>query len=269
MLADLNSYNPVIIQFPRFAGGKFISNCLALSKHSVPQDKTMAEYLLENSDDYDYRLNGILKTLPPIEHITNWINDYEYGDFNLFGMAHESWRQGLNGTLNESTVALSKSELKFFITCHGSLELPHLLSIWPNAQIILLKNHNNFQEISAKLKQEDIFDAQWQCANQHYKTYNTLKGTSWPSWEEFEDANYDVRKLDSKYRYVSTEIEKYYVWSKINNNVYSIDVDSCIFDKEKFLQAIENLYKKLDFDDFNPELVSSFWQAYIRLHVDK
>jgi hypothetical protein len=49
MKINYNSYNPIIIQFPRFAGGKFISNCLALSKHAVPQHSTMAKYLLDNS----------------------------------------------------------------------------------------------------------------------------------------------------------------------------------------------------------------------------
>ena len=50
--------------------------------------------------------------------------------------------------------------------------------------------------------------------------------------------------------------------------VIPVDIDNCIFDQHAFLSAMEQLYKKLNFDDFNPDLVGKFWQAYIDLHVD-
>ena len=75
MMINYNSHNPVIIQFPRFAGGKFISNCLALSKYAVPQDAATARYLLDNPTDYNYRFARVNDTLPKtVGKMKNWID---------------------------------------------------------------------------------------------------------------------------------------------------------------------------------------------------
>jgi hypothetical protein len=55
MTVNYQSTNPIIMSFPSFTGGKFISNCLSLSKYACPQDPEAAEYLLKNQNDYDYR----------------------------------------------------------------------------------------------------------------------------------------------------------------------------------------------------------------------
>ena len=44
------------MHFPAYAGGKFISNCLALSKNCMIMDKDSVGYLTEHSLDYEYRL---------------------------------------------------------------------------------------------------------------------------------------------------------------------------------------------------------------------
>lgn len=51
-----NTKNAVIMAFLPFAGGKFLGNCLSLSKDFCLQDPLAAEYLLQNPTDYDYRL---------------------------------------------------------------------------------------------------------------------------------------------------------------------------------------------------------------------
>jgi hypothetical protein len=61
-------------------------------------------------------------------------------------------------------------------------------------------------------------------------------------------------------------MQNYYKWHEISNLVIEFDIDSVIFDRYKFLSAMENLYKQLGFDDFNPALVGEFWQRYIDLH---
>jgi len=47
------------------------------------------------------------------------------------------------------------------------------------------------------------------------------------------------------------------------------DIDNSIFDKSKFLSAMETLYHQLAYDDFNRRLVGDFWQSYMDLHIDK
>ena len=262
MEINFQSESPVIIQFPRFAGGKFLSNCLSLSKHCVPQDKTIAEHLLHNPTDYNYRVNRLSSTLPLLTDMINWINKYELGDTQLFGMAHMSWRAGLQHIPpNDVTVKLSNSNLKFFIVCHsGPNEILNLVKVWPNATIIMLKGYRKFYNISSKLKSNKVEMIEDHAGNYCEEKYNFLKGTSWPNWEEFENNNYISDRSD---------IQQYYHWNQVTNRILPFNVDNNIFNKENFLTTINDLYIQLGFDDFNPELVGDFWQRYIALHIDK
>ena len=260
-MINYNSTNPVIIQFPRFAGGKFLSNCLSLSQCCVPQDRQLAEYLIDHPDNYEYRFNKLLLTLPPADKMVNWINQFELGDNQLYGPAHISWRHGLKNTpVNDTTVKLSNSNLKFFIVCHsGPDEILKILKVWPNARIIMLKNYREFYNISSTLKSNGPEPIENHAGNYHVEKYNLLKGDNWPSWEEFESDNYISTNL---------EIQEYYHWHLVTNPVIPFDIDNSIFNKEQFLKAMAELYDVLGFDDYNQNLVGNFWQSYITLHVD-
>ena len=156
MKIDFKSYNPIIICFPRYAGGKFISNCLALSKHAVPQDCKIAKNLLLTASDYQYRFDSIIKSLPPSRSdMKEWINKYEFGDRQLYGEVIDQWRNGIVSTEKMNTVVtdLSTSNLRYFICCHdGADSVKKLLRVWPNAQILVLINHVQFSTISWQLK---------------------------------------------------------------------------------------------------------------------
>jgi len=268
MKTNFLSDNPVIIQFPRYAGGKFISNCLALSRHSVPQNKQLAEYLLENPTDYDYRLTTVLNTLPPPNDMINWIDRYELGDMQLFGSGHLKWRRGENKNINDITTKLSNSKLKFFIVCHGGPdELINLLSVWPNAKILMLINHNKFSKISGFLKANST-EVDFNAGNYCKSKYELLSGPSWPSWDQFENAGFNTNNLADCQEDIRVEMNQYYKWNLIHTTPTMIDIDNSIFDQNKFLILIKHLYQILGFTDFNKELVNKFWQAYMALHVD-
>ena len=267
-MINFNSTNPVIIQFPRFAGGKFISNCLSLSEHTVPQDKKLAEYLLLHPNDYEYRFNNLINTLPPKHDMINWIGKYELGDTQLFGAVYLEWHNGNlgNNQINDITSKLSNSNLKFFISCHSGPEQTYnLLKVWPNATIILLINHVKFSNISAKLKgPTDNID---QYAGNYCKSkYNLLAGIDWPCWEEFESCGFNIKHLTNYPKNILTEIGQFYKWHIINTLPLLFDIDSCIFDKNKFLMSIQTLYQDLNLPDFNATLISNFWQKYIEFH---
>ena len=152
-MVNYQSTNPVILQFTRFAGGKFIGQCLALSRHAVPQDKEMAKYLLENPTDYAYRVKCLTQTLPPsLEEMGDWINKYELGDTQLYGPAHQQWKTTGIPVANVVTELLSNSNQKFFIVNHAYEALPNLLNVWPNATIILFTNFRKFFDIAKVLK---------------------------------------------------------------------------------------------------------------------
>lgn len=261
-MVNFNSTNPVIIQFTPFAGGKFISNCLSLSKYAVPQDTRAAEYLINNSDDYQFRLETALNSLAPRHDMLNWISMYEYGDADLYGPVQEIWRTG-NPTvnyINSLTEQLSNSNLKFFICSHrGPGEVSNLLKVWPNATVIVLKNYRKFFEIAAKLKTSDLQPIESYAGNYCKEKYNMLKGHDWPTWEQFENDNYITD---------NTEMQQFYLWHLVKNKKMVVDVDSTIFDEALFISNMQQLYTQLGFDDFNSSAIATFWKRYMSLHVD-
>ena len=252
MKINYDSYNPVIIQFPRFAGGKFISNCLALSKYAVPQDATTANYLLENPDDYNYRFNQVSKTLPgTVAEMRNWIANYEFGDYQ-----------------QESSLAqLSNSGLNFFLAAHQPNNTVGLLALWKNAKVIILTNFRQFSNISCERKGNGE-TVEGVSGNYCVEKYTLLKGSSWPTWDEFNAAKFDVINISNLPISIRDEISNFYPPNP-DAATLGFDIDNSIFDKSKFLSAMEALYHQLTYDDFNRQLVGDFWQSYIDLHIDK
>lgn len=261
--------NMIIIAFPRFAGGKFLSNCLSLSRHCVPQHLKFAEYLLDNPNDYQYRLNAVMSSLPPSRSkMKQWITQYELNEMLLYGDVWHSWSQGMwTDNVNFGIIEkLSNAKLQMFLIGHG--EPINFLKIWPNARIIFLTNHRKFSEISLKLKSHGADSLNQHTGNYCEEKYNQLAGQPWPTWKQFDLVGYNINKLHGYSDDIISEISEYYPCSTINNPMYTFDVDNCIFDKHKFSEAVMKLYTQLGFDDYNQLLVEKFWQSYISLHID-
>ena len=251
MKINYKSDKVIILQFTRFAGGKFISNCLALSKHAVPQDAKVGKYLLDNPDDYNYRFKKLLTTLPPsVIEMRNWISKYEFGDNQQDSLLDK----------------LSNSDLNFFLTSHDPESTIELLEQWPNAKVIVLTNVRQFSDIANKRKNNG--ETNNVLGNYCIEKYNLLKGNSWPTWEQFNTALFNVDKLLNVPINIVNEMSEFYICNQINAITIGFDIDNCIFDKFKFLSSIENLYNQLGYTDFNPKLVGDFWQQYIDLHID-
>ena len=261
--------NFIIIAFPRYAGGKFISNCLSLSRFTCPQDTETAKYLLEHSDDYDYRLNSVMRTLPPTRSdMIDWISKFEFGDFQMYGPAVNSWQNGNYKPHTDLVDKLITSGFRLFLTAHGGdTAVRNLLKIWPNSTIVKLINHVEFSNISRSLKSNDNKTLEDHAGNYCEKKYTDLAGQSWPSWQQFESVGYDIRQLPD-YNSIAEEILEFYNWKGIDNKTVLLDIDNSIFNQTKFLTAMENLYKQLGLTDYNPALVGKFWQSYMTLHVD-
>ena len=184
--------NFIILSFPRFAGGKFIGNCLSLSRLCCPQDPVVAKHLLNSPDDYDYRLKAVMSTLPPSRaSMIDWISYYEFGDFQLYQESCRLWSNGVKNNPNELVNNLIESKFRLFLNTHGGDEgVRNLLKVWPNSKIIKLINHVNFSEISRSLKSADNKSIEEHAGNYCKKKYNELAGPDWPSWEEFESVGW-------------------------------------------------------------------------------
>lgn len=270
MPTNYQSTNPIVVQFPRFAGGKFIINCLALSRHCVPQDLEIAEHLIDNPGDYAYRLSSVMKTLPLASDMINWINCYELGDRQLFGSVARKWAQGVSddSNINDITKKLSIANMKFFITAHsGPDQVANVLKVWPRASIVMLLNHRKFSLISARLKSKNN-NVDANAGNYCQSKYQQLAGKDWPTWTKFESIGFNINLLTGYSKKILAEIGQFYQWHLITTAPIMIDIDSNIFDQHKFLHMIQQLYSDLGLEDFDSNLVGTFWKSYINLHVD-
>lgn len=223
-MIDKGKSNCVIVNFPVYAGGKFIINCLSLSKYTHPQ--TSIRHLLAVPDDYSYRFNLVNQSLPPKDKIRDWRN-FELGNTKYSNPPTLVWGDWLQGDRFrvENLVGfdrLEQSGLKFFLVTHGNPA--NLLRRWPAATMIVLENYQKFQRLAISLKSDNL--------------------------ELLE--NLPVTDL---------------IGCSATNTTLVFDIDSCIFDQEKFLPQIKMLYNDLGFDDFNCELVLQYYNSYMALHL--
>jgi hypothetical protein len=160
--------------------------------------------------------------------------------------------------------------LHFFIVCHEGPEVAqNLINVWPNARTIMLVNFEKFFQISHNLKSQTPEKLIDYAANYCKEKYNMLAGPNWPSWNDFQLAKFNTNNLVGFSALIIEEMKQFYKWYQISNPVITFDIDSAMFDRYKFLKAMENLYKQIGFDDFDSERIGDFWQQYIDLHVDK
>lgn len=260
------SHNASMISFLPFSGGKFLSNCLSLSRHCCPQDPAAAEYLLECPNDYDRRLEIVLKTLPSTDQMIDW-RSFEYGDHQLYGDAFFSWLSGVAVEPNDITKKLCHSEMRFFITDH-SMQPINLCQIWKNSVIIRLINSRTFQDLCL-IKKNGGTPTDMTQTNGNYcvEKYDTLRGLDWPSWQQFQSSGYDIRKCGIFDQEIINEIGKFYTLHTIQNQVIMYDVDQNYFDKDKFSVSMRNLYDNLGPTDFSSDLVEFFYTKYMSLHL--
>ena len=227
----------IFLIYPKYVGGKFISNCLALSKYCVVQNSALAKIDLKfkNIDQsyYDFKLNSILKSLPVKDQITNW-SMFEFGCDKLYGINEAFYQDNDIKTIREqisTNKMLEEIQAHHKNSCtivHDYRTLMKELVIFPNAKIIEFKNFDAFRKLSAQLK-SSIDPTQ-------DSTYNLTK--------EYHYKDQDFYQLES----------------------FVVDVDATFMEWYPFNQMMMLLYDFMGFDDYNSELVYKFWVAYTNLH---
>lgn len=256
--------NATVLSFVPYTGGKFLSNCLALSRYACPQHTLAADYLLRHPDDYDFRLRIVSESLPPPDKMISW-RDFEYGDQQIYGHAFGAWIAGVAAEPNDITKKLCISDMRFFVTNHGVAPI-NLGRIWKNATIIKLINSRKFQDLclSKKVEKPKTDRSQYN-GNYCEEKYSILRDPDWPSWQEFEKSGHDVRNFPTLNTRTSEKIAEFYHLLPANNQVLLFDVDS-YFDIHRFMRSIKQLYQNLNFTDFQPDLVEYFYKQYADLH---
>jgi hypothetical protein len=238
------------MHFPAYSGGKFIGNCLSLSKHCIVNDESSINHLVKNPTDYNYRLSTMIQKLPnSVMDMKNWVSTYEFGE-----LLHSDY--STNDTVNK----IIDNNLMFCVNAHSLNNAEIILKSWGDAHVISLINYYKFQDIAYELKGTRGIEN----SNEYVEKYNSLRGNSWPSWKEFQSVGYNVTKLEHCYpTHILDEIVCYY--PPVSSVVF--DMDSCIFDLKLFIISMQKLYNELGFDDFNEKIITTYYNRYIELHI--
>lgn len=261
------SENATIMSFLPYSGGKFLSNCLSLSKNFCPQDPEVAKYLLEFPDDYDRRLETVMKTLPPSDRILDW-RSYEYGDMQFYGRPFLLWGSGVAAAPIDLTKKLCDSNMRFFITDHTMTPV-NLCRIWKKATIVRLVNFRKFRDLCLikKTGSQPTNIDQIHADDGYYDLYkNFLPRSDWSTWEQFQRSGYDIDKCDILDREKIRKIDKLHDLQIIQRRVILYDVDQNYFDRNKFLTSVQNLYSNFGLSDFSYDLTGFFYDKYMSLH---
>ena len=224
---NFNTTNMIILVYPEFAGGKFVSNCLSLSHHAVPQhhnnqsaNTTLALLdMNKTSDEYRFRRYLINNSLPPIGNTNVW-RRYEYGCFEFYGMQTSSMAVSRDMDFHAHVAPVSNSNKKFFIVAHNPDTLQEVRNAWPNASVLSLSNYEHHQQKSISLKQR---------RTREIPIYNITPN----DYEHCSHTHVDMSKL---------------------------------YDFSAWSAEIQRLYIHYGFDDFNQEYVREFWEKYMALH---
>ena len=267
-MINFETPNAVIVSFPAFSGGKFISNCLSLSSNTIFTDPHSADYLLANPQDYSKRLEVAKSTLPQKDNLLNWRN-YEFSNKSFYGDDFTNWIH--TGTVNVANInqvveEVTNSKVTFFMIDHsGPPTLNKLIQVWPNATVIRLINSRLFQSMCVKLKSDTVSLSDIN-GNYCIEKYDILAGQDGPSWKQFQQEGFRIDKFDGVTEFTHNMLAEHYPWHTIYNKVILFDIDSCIFDSNKFLHAVSGLYQNLGFNDFAPARILDFYKSYISLH---
>ena len=145
-MINYDTKNCIIVAYPPGAGGNFLINSLALSKHAVMSDKDLAEQQLAGSLTSVDKLE-ILKTRIQNSSNTHW-NDLKLGILSLTGVTPENYytlsKEQIDQTYYDVVHTLSNSDYKFFLMAHDKRSLEQICKIWNNPTIILFENTKKF-----------------------------------------------------------------------------------------------------------------------------
>jgi len=100
-------------------------------------------------------------------------------------------------------------------------------------------------------------------ASEYYKSYwPTIKHVCLVNNEKF--AKSALPKKNNKLNYDNDWTSLGYTPAGLG---FDFDIDSTVFDTNKFLDQVEMLYEYLGFDDFKAEYIKEYHTRYIELHV--
>ena len=271
----------IILYYPGFAGGKFLSNCLALSQFAVVQDPYLAELDLKFHDaDFKQALDVTARSNYDKVALSDWpsyddlINNIESIDIKKFE------------TNFDFRVAIRTIRTLYCSTYYTFKKRAVMHSLPPDAFMHNWEKYeygckqffgvNSFDYAhNAQLIESNVFNSVVPLISNSNRNFfivthdcSILEGIlkKWPNAQIIQLINsIEFRKLASKLKQL--EPIQTYEFDNIYKNAITFDVDSTYFNRNMFLSAMKNLYGVLGYNDFNvDDNLLEFYKAYMLLH---
>ena len=262
----------IIVNFPPGAGGKFLTNSIALSHQAVLQHHALTKFTPDKKLDWLCARYRSMNTLI-------W-QDLDLGCIQLFGNTRST--MDLESRVSESTSwqysnaipELIKQNKYFFVVAHNSNQLAWLLQTWTNAKIIRFVNYLDFVKkfrpsyipivtrfgVGKKLKKH--ISAWWQdhrCDSWPVEPPLTLDAYRLPEYQKI------VSDIDPINQFiVNLTIQQQYDLTGNVTDHWTIDWDaSCYLNQELYLQQLEILYNKLGLADFDASGAKQLYAVWV------
>jgi len=152
---NYDTSNLIIFQYPRYAGGKFVINCLGLSDNMVFQRQSFAQAQIDGNFSFEDKKEHILEKIEWEDCADGW-SDLRLGCTELFvaddgndypdvnEIMHSVYENKQHDGISDTVKYLSQQEdrhLLFPIVNHGEKTITDR---YPNAKIIQWKNNAEF-----------------------------------------------------------------------------------------------------------------------------
>lgn len=263
MTINHDTRSAVIAYYPPGAGGKFLINCLALSRGAVMQHSWLAQQQLAGRIDPEFKLRLLLRRLDRCQHQTRRWTDLDLGDVQLYRTTqYFSEPARFHPVMYE----LSHGVLLFFSVAHSLAVLQGLIDIWRQARVIQFQDTEDFVAWIRPGQPQDT-------VREHtplQRAWNRLRGADWPEsppqnmqqylalpdWLLREDR--DVHQSWIHRTVQSQEhVMQYLQQQRLTWNC------SWFRDSDATAHNIAQLYESLGLDDFDPDSVVCYHRAWI------
>lgn len=189
----------IAVNFVPGSGGKFIQNCLALSRHCVVKLENAVRWQVDrpfNKTLYEQKLAWILKTVPPKEDMHNWLK-YELRDDWFFGRIFADTDELESSDLPAHLELAGIHQLWVTYSAHAHGSAKHVERYWPTVKYVCLTN-------------ADKFIADWAEIKNHNNTRNDL-GTGWET-PEGAGFNFDIDSCIYNETKFLAQMKQLYEW---------------------------------------------------------
>lgn len=159
---NFNTSNLIVFQFPRYAGGKFVINCLGLSSDMVLQKQSLAQKQIDETLSLEDKKEYIIEYLSWEDAADGWA-DLRLGDVELFVGDEKRKEKGSDEAMDSLSYGKQHDNINGTVKFLSQQEDRHLLfpvishsgtfdrGRYPNAKVIQWKNNDDFVKTRTSL----------------------------------------------------------------------------------------------------------------------